>query len=65
MLLADLRNVILAAGQTNRQLAAQPERGVVPPVEPDRDNRPATSRAATSAVISSLSITAIMPRMAI
>jgi hypothetical protein len=70
MLRADLRRVILAAGKTNRQFAAQPERGVVPPAEPDRHkgsaancgNCPATSRAATtSAVISSLSITAIMP----
>jgi hypothetical protein len=29
VVLADLRHVILAAGQTNRELAAQPERGVV------------------------------------
>ena len=39
VLLGHLRYVVLTAGQANGELTAQPERGVVPPAEPDRDHR--------------------------
>src|SRR6266700_3270373 len=41
MLLADLRNATVGARKANRQLVAEPERGVVPAIERDRRDRQA------------------------